>query len=178
SVDASSTTDFIELQFTVSGSLTGMIVAQYFRDDLAGQGGITIIAGNGKGGGGETPVTFTRFNATPVNSGVRVAWLMHLVDAAQSYTLYRHEVGGPSLAVTSGPVSEAQGSYLDRTVEPGRTYRYEMLVRTTAGDDVRSPLVSVTVPALGLALGPNHPNPFNPQTTIPYFVPAQTSPVR
>jgi flagellar hook assembly protein FlgD len=53
-----------------------------------------------------------------------------------------------------------------------------MLVHTVEGDDQRSPLVSVSVPALSLALGPNHPNPFNPQTTIPYFVPAGTSPVR
>src|SRR5262249_52755716 len=123
-------------------------------------------------------VTFARFDATPGNDGVRVAWQMRFLDAADSYTLYRHEDGRSPLALTHGAIQGATGSYLDRTVEVGRTYRYEMLVRTTDGKDVRSPLVTVTVPSLGLALGPNHPNPFNPQTTIPYYVPAGTSPVR
>jgi FlgD Ig-like domain len=178
SVDASSTNDFIELRFTVSGTLVGFISAENFRDDLYGQGSMTIISGSGKGGGGGTPVKFARFDAKPEENAVRVTWLMHFVDAAESYTLYRHETGRSPLTIASGPATEANGSYLDGTVEPGHTYRYEMLVRTADGDDVRSPLVSVTVPALGLALGPNHPNPFNPQTTIPYYVPAGEAPVR
>jgi hypothetical protein len=170
--DGSATTDFIQLRFTVSGSMTGFIVAETFIDDLYGAASMTLISGNGKGGGGETPVTFSHFDATPDEGGVRIAWAMRFVDVAESYTLYRHENEKTPLAIASGAVHGATGSYLDRTVEVGKTYQYEMLVRSTAGEDVRSQLITVTVPTRGLALGPNHPNPFNPQTTIPYFVPA------
>lgn len=176
--DGSSTIDFIQLRFTVSGSMTGFIVAEAFADDLFGAGAMTIISGTGKGGGGETPVTFTHFDATPEDRGVRIAWEMRFVDAAESYTLYRHENGRAPLLIASGAVRGATGAYLDRTVEVGKTYQYEMLVHSTAGEDVRSQLITVTVPTLGLALGPNHPNPFNPQTTIPYFVPAAEGQVR
>jgi hypothetical protein len=176
--DATVNTDFIELTFTVGGSLTGYIVAEGFTDDLAGAGQVTIVAGNAKGGGGETPVMFTRFNARVTDAGVRVDWLMHFIAATESYTLFRYGDAETPVAIATGDVRGESGSYVDKTVEAGKRYRYEMLVHTVEGDDQRSPLVSVSVPALSLALGPNHPNPFNPQTTIPYFVPAGTSPVR
>jgi len=175
--DATFSTDFIELTFTVSGSLTGFIVAEGFTDDLLGAGTVTIVAGNGKGGGGGLPVTFSRFDATVADGGVRIAWQMHFTAAAGSFTLFRHEDGKPTVTLASGEIQGESGSYLDRTVEVGRKYRYEMLVHTLEGDDLRSPLAGVTVPSLGLALSPNHPNPFNPQTTIPYYVPAGAAPV-
>jgi flagellar hook assembly protein FlgD len=40
------------------------------------------------------------------------------------------------------------------------------------GSEVRSATAAVETPALELRLDPNHPNPFNPQTTIPYSVPS------
>ena len=53
-----------------------------------------------------------------------------------------------------------------------------MLVRTSDGDEFRSQTVEVKIPGLELSLGANHPNPFNPQTTIPYVVPPGSAPVR
>ncbi len=170
-VNTTISTDFVEMQFVVSGTLSGFIVAENFQDDLAGAASVTIVAGSGKGGGGELPVTFTRFGATLDDDGVRIAWQLRANDALESYTLFRHEDGKTPLALAGGAITGTTGSYLDRSAEAGKTYRYEMLVHTAAGDDVRSQLVTITVARIGLTLGPNHPNPFNPQTTIPYYVP-------
>jgi hypothetical protein len=176
--DASSATDFITLQFNVGGTLTSYIAVDNFVDDLAGAGSLTIMSGTGKGGGG-LPVTFTRFDAQARDGGVRVDWELRIDDVIDDYTLYRAAEGDrTAVAITEGPVEGTTGSYLDLAVDAGKTYRYEMLVRATDGDEFRSPIVSVEVPALGLTLGHNHPNPFNPQTTIPYGVPVGGPPVR
>jgi len=80
--------------------------------------------------------------------------------------------------VAEGPVTGTRDSYLDLAVAAGKTYRYELLVHTTDGDVFRSREATVTVAAQALVLHQNHPNPFNPQTTIRYDLPAGGAPVR
>jgi hypothetical protein len=125
------------------------------------------------------PVLFTHFNASAVGSEARIEWELQSDETMKSYTLLRRRADATGfVSVVAADVTQATGWYLDRTAEPGRKYEYQLLIHTTDGDEFRSQLATITMPAAELTLGACHPNPFNPQTTIPYTVPAGGAPVR
>lgn len=116
------------------------------------------------------PVLFTRFEATPVRGAVQVEWNLWSDEGLVSFALFRRAMDAPQqVTITSGD-ARATGAYTDTFVEPGRTYLYELEIRTTEGSVFRSPVATVTLAALQTSVGPNHPNPFNPETTIEYTV--------
>lgn len=129
--------------------------------------------------GTSVPVLISSFEAKAAGDGVDVRWALAGDENAERFTLLRRveTVTAPSV-VGQGVVTGTTGSFHDDSVEPATTYHYELIVRTSGGDEFRSPVATVTTPAIELALGQNHPNPFNPQTTIPYTLPAGATHVR
>ncbi len=113
------------------------------------------------------PVAITRFDALTVDAGVEVRWELRSDEAIDALTIYRGENGAAPLSIVE--LSDARTrSFVDRSVKPGTRYQYELLVRTLDGGEFRSPIASATTHSVTLALGQNHPNPFNPETTIDY----------
>ncbi len=164
-VDATLPVTFIEFMFeSESGSLNQVVLTD-FVDDLAGAADVTI-------NGNEVPVLISSFRADPAPGGVQVTWELVSDEAMATFTLFRREgtVAHPH-AIVKGPVQSNTGWYLDRTALRGKTYHYELLIRTVDGDEFRSPIATATMRGLALALHPNVPNPFNPRTTISYDVP-------
>lgn len=115
-------------------------------------------------------VAVSSFAVSAEHEGIDVTWRLVSDEGMQSYTLYRKHANEQPLALATGAVTSRTGSFLDGSVMPGVSYTYELSVINDAGDDLRSSVARISAWIPKLDLSPNHPNPFNPQTTIPYFL--------
>ncbi|MCI0452587.1 MAG: T9SS type A sorting domain-containing protein [Candidatus Latescibacteria bacterium] len=120
-----------------------------------------------------TPVFITSFEAVVVSGpAVDVRWELWSDEALSRYELHRYDGEyTPARLIASGDASAR--SFVDEAVEPGKSYRYELVIVAADGESARSPLVSVTMPELVTVLAQNYPNPFNPKTTIEYTLAAR-----
>ena len=116
------------------------------------------------------PVLISRFNAVARERGIELAWSFSSDEPVSGFTLYRSGGTGQPVIITSGDARSR--SYLDTSAAPGGTYHYEVVIRTAGGGEFRSTRVTATMPRADTTLEQNVPNPFNPETTIRFSLPA------
>jgi len=70
-----------------------------------------------------------------------------------------------------GLIPRESRHYVDRGARPGGSYRYVLGAVSPDGSELRSHPVEVSLTPVALELYQNHPNPFNPTTTISFYLP-------
>ncbi len=112
--------------------------------------------------------------AAAAGGGVTLRWGCQ--DGAEGYHVYRRAGTGQPVRLTAAPVacSEGQASYSDRPRLPAGTALYYSTAMISGGQEsARSGEVEVRLDAelpRAAALGACYPNPFNPETRLPFVL--------
>jgi hypothetical protein len=120
------------------------------------------------------PVTLAYLAVDRVHEDAVVRWRVneYASDANDvRFDVYRRVEGGRMLCITNSSLSGAgELKYVDRKAPTART---DYWVEEIAGGSrhMHGPTTLAALEPASLAVGPNHPNPFNPTTTIRFTVP-------
>lgn len=162
----------------------GVRSGSHFTYDTAGQGPIGIASGGSyivKSGfwyvaelSSTVDVAITNFEAEYSDDIVVLRWNISATEPFEGCNVYRADgESGDFFRINTGLLSpESIDSYRDETAIPGRSYRYR-LGAVTAEGEMFSVTISLSLPPKPLTLYQNFPNPFNPSTSIAFFLPAQ-----
>ncbi len=120
-------------------------------------------------GCGTVPVAISFFDARAIPGAVELTGQFAVDASRYRIDIYRGDetVESPVRYKSVEMNGGSEFSYVDREVQPGKTYSY-FIAATDGEGEVVSQTREVTVPGVATALHQNEPNPFNPTTTISF----------
>ena len=121
----------------------------------------------------ETATLLQSYCASLEGASVEIDWQLSEVSEVVEFYVLRAEVPGGDYEELPCSGIKREGlyfSYRDGSCEPGVTYSYRIDVWDEEGRRVLFETEDIEIPTLLINLYQNHPNPFNPSTTIPFSV--------
>jgi hypothetical protein len=114
------------------------------------------------------------FDAANRGDGVDLTWQLTEIGPGTRFFIFRSDAGRPFAELHAAHIEMdgLNGTFTDRSVEPGRNYRYRVDVFDERGRQTLFTTQEIAVPVATLMFGVAEPDPFNPRTTIQYGVPA------
>jgi hypothetical protein len=111
------------------------------------------------------------FNAAARDLGIDVRWQLIDRSGIESMRLDKRLRGTAAFspAGDDSVLSRSASGYFDTAFTPGSSYEYRLTIRYAGGWRVTSAIVAVAAPHEA-TLGQNVPNPFNPETRIPFML--------
>lgn len=150
----------------------GAVVA--WQDERMEWAEIDLYAMRVEADGNRIATLLENYAAALTGDGVRIEWRLSEIDQDVSFIVMRSagETGPFEELASSGVVRDGLSfSFTDTGWEAGATYWYRVDVCVGAERRELFRTGSVATPALPFALYQNAPNPFNPSTTIRFYVP-------
>lgn len=155
---------------------SGGLIASWW--DLRNSGGSAfegdVYAGRVDVNGDIVATMLKSFTAFLDDNTVVLQWSLSIIEDGVEFVVLRTEIPGEEyIPLTESGIERSGLSFLftDRSGRPGRAYRYRVDVMECNGRACLFKTDVITVPAAAAILHQNHPNPFNPATTIPYIIP-------
>ena len=120
------------------------------------------------------PVFVSDFSARSGSGGggavAELAWDIYADEPVRGFRLLREDDAGRAVTLPAdgGTLPPDTRAYVDRGVDAGHVYRYTLAAVLEDGTEQLSRTVEASIPAALTELHQNHPNPFNPATTISF----------
>jgi len=116
---------------------------------------------------------FTFMHAERSGESIKLSWDIYrdCKDNLKGFDILRSSGQEEPVSILDNLLSPETRSYTDISADRGIRYRYLIEAISMDEEVISTEEVSAELPPFVLTLQPNYPNPFNPETTIPFTLP-------